>query len=100
MEWVNQTQSKHLRGLAMLVPLKILVSVGDVLQDDLINDPGAYISTHEPKLLNSDWASVLVVEPTVIASGSEAGDELQASVLSFPAATTMTTPAFTAAATA
>ena len=84
----------------MLVPLIVMISVEDVLQDDVMPDPGAYTSTHEPKLLKDDCASVYVVEPTVMANGSEAGELPQASELSFPAATTMTTPAFTAAATA
>lgn len=84
----------------MLVPLMVLSAVVLVLQLDVILDPGAYTSTQVPKLLNEDCKSAMVVDPTVMANGSEAGETPQASALSFPAATTMTTPALTAAATA
>ena len=56
-------------------------------------DPGAKMSRHVPKLENDDRASVFVVEPTVTAAGARAGDELQASTLLLPAATTNVTPA-------
>jgi len=47
-------------------------------------------------LEKEERASVLVVDPTVIALGSEAGDLVQALVFSFPAATTTVMPASTA----
>jgi len=40
-----------------------------------------------------DLVSLLVVDPTVMASGALAGDDKQALRLSFPAATLTTTPA-------
>ena len=43
--------------------------------------------TQAPKLEKSDLASELVVDPTVIAPVALAGDLVQASVFSFPAAT-------------
>jgi hypothetical protein len=47
-----------------------------------------------------DGPSELVVDPTVMADPALAGDLLQASVLSFPAATTIVMPAATALLTA
>ena len=84
----------------MLVPDHIAVLESVPLIADVISEPGAQTSTHEPKLLNPDLASEDVVEPTVIANGSEAGDALQAFPFSLPAATTIVTPALTASATA
>jgi len=51
-------------------------------------------------LLKDDLASVDVVEPTVMADGTKAGEKRHASLLLFPPATTTTTPAFTAPLTA
>jgi len=51
-------------------------------------------------LLKEDRLSEAVVEPTVIAEGTKAGEKPQASLLSLPPATTTTTPLFTAASTA
>ena len=45
---------------------------------DRIPEPGAKISKHVPKFENEERASVVVVEPTVIAFAARAGDELQA----------------------
>ena len=84
------------RGLAMLVPLIVLVAVFEELHADLMLEPGANMSTQLPWLLNDDSMSELVVEPTVIAVDSDAGDFVHASTLSFPAATTTTIPASTA----
>ena len=44
------------------------------------------MSTHVPKFENDERASVVVVEPTVIALATRAGDELQALALLLPAA--------------
>jgi hypothetical protein len=84
----------------MLVPLIVFVAVVEVLHADKIPDPGAQISRQEPQLLKLDFASLLVVDPTVITLDEDAGEILQASLLSLPAATTTTMPASTAAATA
>jgi len=51
-------------------------------------------------LLKEERRSLLVVEPTVMADGTKAGENLQASLLLLPPATTTTTPEFTAASTA
>jgi hypothetical protein len=51
-------------------------------------------------LLKDDLASVLVVEPTVMADGTKAGEKRQESELLLPPATTTVTPEFTAASTA
>jgi len=51
-------------------------------------------------LLKEDLASELVVDPTVMALGTNAGEKLHESELSFPPATTTVTPPFTAASTA
>src|SRR5262245_3735022 len=75
----------------MEVPLIVLVAVLLVAQVDVMLDPGAKMSTQVPKLENDDRASVLVVEPTVMAAGTRAGDELQAFALEFPAATAKVT---------
>jgi hypothetical protein len=84
----------------MLVPLNTLVATVDEIHEDVMSEPGAYTSTTIPKLLNHDLASVFIVEPTVMAEGSDAGEVSLASTLLFPAATTMTTPFDTAFATA
>lgn len=49
-------------------------------------EPGAKISTHVPKFENDERASVLVVDPTVIALATRAGEKLQAFALLLPAA--------------
>jgi len=51
-------------------------------------------------LLNEDRASRLVVEPTVTADGTKAGEKPQASLLLLPPATITITPELTAASTA
>jgi hypothetical protein len=69
-------------------------SVGDPIQAEEILLPGAWISTQGPKFENEDFASRLVVAPTVIAEGARAGEKSQAFLLEFPAATTTTIPEF------
>jgi len=51
-------------------------------------------------LLKEDLASKLVVDPTVMALGTNAGEKSHASALEFPPATTTVTPEFTATSTA
>lgn len=55
-------------------------------------NPGAKMSTTDPKLEKDARSSVIVVAPTVITSETRAGEVLMASALSFPAATTTCTP--------
>src|SRR5215510_1890977 len=54
--------------------------------------PGAKMSTALPKFENADRASPLVLEPTVIAALTRAGDELDAFVFELPAAIAYVTP--------
>ena len=56
----------------------MFVAVSLVHQAEVMLEPGAKMSTHVPKLENEERASVLVVDPTVTALGTRAGDELQA----------------------
>jgi hypothetical protein len=58
----------------MLVPLLDEVAVVEPIPADKILDPGAQISRQEPQLLKPDFASVLVVEPTVITLDEDAGE--------------------------
>ena len=68
------------------------VAVSELNQDESIPLPGANRSRHVPKFENDDLASVVVVEPTVIAFAARAGDELHAFALLLPAATAIGTP--------
>ena len=65
----------------------VLVAVLLVHQAEVMLEPGAKRSTQVPKLEKLERASVLVVEPTVIAAATRAGEPLQALVFSLPAAT-------------
>lgn len=87
-------------GVAIDVPEIVRVALSELVHAAVIELPGAWMSTHEPWLEKEDLASLLVVDPTVMASGADAGLLLQASPLSLPAATTTTTPASWAARTA
>ena len=49
--------------------------------------PGPKISTMGPKLEKDDRASLMLLEPTVTASGTRAGLEFAALAAPFPAAT-------------
>ena len=71
----------------MEVPLNVAVAVFEVYHADRMLEPGAKRSRHVPQFENEDLASVEVVEPTVIAFAARAGDCVQASTLSLPAAT-------------
>jgi hypothetical protein len=84
----------------MDVPDFLVIPVSESCRADMMLLPGAKMSTQLPQLLKLDLSSALVVEPTVIAFGTNAGVLVQASVFSLPAATTTTTPAATAASTA
>lgn len=58
----------------MLVPLLDVVAVVEPIPADKILDPGAQISRQEPQLLKVDFASLLVVEPTVITLIDDPGE--------------------------
>jgi len=57
-------------GAAMDVPLSDREAMSDLMPADRISTPGAKMSMHEPKLLQEAFASLLLVAPTVIASGT------------------------------
>lgn len=59
--------------------------------------PGAKMSLQVPKLLKEERELELVVEPTVMASATNAGEKLHVSAFELPAATTTTIPALVAA---
>ena len=65
-------------GVAIDVPEIVLVAVSLVFHDEVMLLPGAKMSTHVPKFENEERASVMVVEPTVIALAVRAGETLQA----------------------
>ena len=73
-------------GVAIDVPEMVFVAVSLVFHDDVMLLPGAKMSTQVPKFENEERASDVVVEPTVIALATRAGEVLHASWLSFPAA--------------
>lgn len=56
------------------MPLELLTALLAPTHADSIDEPGAKISRHEPKLENPDFSFALVIEPTVSTSGSEAGE--------------------------
>ena len=74
----NKAATPATCGVAIDVPEIVLVAVSLVLHDDVILLPGAKISTQVPKFENDERASVIVVEPTVIALAARAGELLQA----------------------
>ena len=65
-------------GVAIDVPEIVLVAVSLVLHAEVMLLPGAKMSRHVPKFENDERASLVVVEPTVIAFGTRAGDTLHA----------------------
>ncbi len=52
----------------------VLVAEVLVYQAEVIDEPGAKMSRQVPKLENDERASVLVVEPTVIAEAARADE--------------------------
>src|SRR5262249_1940323 len=66
-------------GVAIDVPLIVLVAVSLVFHAEVIPTPGAKMSRQVPKLENDAFWSLLWVAPTVIAAGTRAGEVLQAS---------------------
>jgi hypothetical protein len=73
-------------GDAIDVPEIVLVAVSLVRHAEVMLLPGAKMSRHVPKIENDERASVVDDEPTVIALATRAGDVVQASTASFPAA--------------
>jgi hypothetical protein len=73
-------------GVAIDVPLIVLVAVLLVDHADVIDDPGAKMSTTLPKFEKDDLASLIVLAPTVIAVPTRAGDDVLAFVFELPAA--------------
>jgi hypothetical protein len=65
-------------GVAIDVPEIVLVAVSLVRHAEVMLLPGAKMSTQVPKFENDERASVVVVEPTVIAAGARAGETLHA----------------------
>jgi hypothetical protein len=61
-------------GDAIEVPEIVFVAVSPVCQAEVIEEPGAKISRQVPKFENDERASELVVEPTVIALATRAGE--------------------------
>ena len=57
----------------------VLVAVAVPNHAPAIDEPGALISTQAPELENPDLASLIIVDPTVIALGALAGDLVHAS---------------------
>src|SRR5690606_3768060 len=82
-------------GDAIEVPEIVLVALSEVYQAEVMLLPGAKRSRQLPQLEKLDRASLLVVEPTVMAAAARAGEVLQAFWFSLPAATTTVTPALT-----
>lgn len=65
-------------GDAIEVPLMVAVAVSLVYQAEVMLEPGAKRSRHVPQFEKEERTSVLVVEPTVIAAATRAGETLQA----------------------
>ena len=82
------------------MPDSVAVDVDDVYHADLIDEPGAKTSRQEPQFENDDRPSVEVVDPTVMAVGSDAGEYEQALSDELPAATEKEMPSAIPAATA
>lgn len=61
-------------GHAMDVPLIVAVAMSLDIQVDVIDLPGAKMSTQDPKLLYEDRPSSMSVEPTVMAVVALAGE--------------------------
>ena len=73
-------------GVAIDVPEMVVIALSELTHAAVIALPGAHMSTQGPWLEKEDLASDDVDEATVIAVGSDAGEAVQASTSSFPAA--------------
>src|SRR5262249_55567475 len=87
-------------GVAIEVPLIVLVAVSLVFHDEVMFTPGAKMSVQVPKLENDARASLMSVAFTVIAAATRAGEKLHASALELPDAMAKVTPELIAALTA
>src|SRR6185436_1088378 len=63
--WKTRAPAPVACGVAIEVPLMVLVAVSEVFQVEVMDDPGAKVSTQVPKLENDERASEVVVEPMV-----------------------------------
>src|SRR5207253_7042864 len=79
-------------GVAIDVPLIVLVAVSLSIQADVMPTPGAKMSVQVPKLEKEARASLRSEAFTVIASVTRAGVKLHASALELPEAIEYTTP--------
>ena len=79
-------------GVAIDVPLIVLVAVLLVDHADVMLEPGAKMSTTLPKFEKDDRASLIVVAPTVMAVLTRAGEKPLASAFELPAAIAYVTP--------
>ena len=75
------------------LPLMVIAPLVLPARADTMLVLGAYMTTHSLKAAGASYTSVA---PTVIVVSSEAGEVVHASVSSFPAATTTTSPPVTA----
>ena len=75
------------------MPLIVFVAVVEPIQAAVILTPGAFISTQLPWFEKDAGVSFSDVAPTVMALGAPAGERVQASVASLPAAATTVMPA-------
>jgi hypothetical protein len=82
----NRAATPATCGVAIDVPLIVLVAVLLVNHAEVMLDPGAKMSTTLPKFENEERASLIVLDPTVIASVTRAGDEPLAFTFELPAA--------------
>ena len=76
----------------MDVPFSVAVASSPPDLADVIANPAANRSTHDPKFENVARVSVLSVAPIVMASAARAGEKPHASLFAFPAATTTVMP--------
>ena len=56
------------------MPLMVAMAVSLELYEDMMDEPGAKMSRQLPQLEKEERVSLLVVEPTVIASPVRAGE--------------------------
>src|SRR5690242_21479744 len=84
----------------MEVPDSVAVAVEPVYQSLTTSTPGANMSTQLPTSENVARASLRSLAATVSAAGARAGERVQASTESLPAATATVTPSSTSAVTA
>ena len=79
----------------MLVPLNVAALVGPAIPADMMETPGAKMSTQVPKFVKDARLSVDAVAPTVTTLVLYAGEKPHALDALFPAATTTVMPTVT-----